>query len=297
MRIFILLAVVGVALFAKEMQMSIATGERGSTYYIVGEDIQDILEKKGTQLEVIETVGSRHNFDMINGTGIRKADFAIAQEDLLLHAKIEYKKKTKKNLQDEFKVILPLFSEEVHLFKKAGVKLVFPNHKKKLRIACGSKLSGSCLTTKILSIATKQKFSYFHTTKMDAFRLLKKGDVDLVLFVEGKPSRDFRNLDGVDMIDIPDSKLIRSFYKPTTLTSKNYSWLTHDVKTISVDSVIMTAFDKKNPQNDKIREFLSPILENKKKLKSSGHPKWKDVSFQQDFKHGHPEAIRLVKAK
>ncbi|MEW5733793.1 MAG: TAXI family TRAP transporter solute-binding subunit [Thermodesulfobacteriota bacterium] len=271
--------------------LRVATGGPNGTYCAFAKEIAAAAKGQGLDIEVLNTAGSMENIKLLK-TG--KADVAFVQSDVL-----GFLLQTEKNAAREFKVIFPLYNEEVQIL--ANNKIQSISDFKGKRIVTGSQRSGSWLTVSNiifqLAIPTVNKITDMDPD--DAVIAVLTGRADAMVYVGGRPTPLFTKLEKmaqdpkqckllqkVHMLPVDDSKLLSAYYTQSTLGPSDYSWMSSQIPTLAVKAY-MIRFDpqynasevRANPKDQQISQLIKVVRDNIETWKKSGHDKWKQVDI------------------
>ena len=278
--------------FAAENTLRIATGSRLGTYHHIAEDIAKIVQPHGVSVEVIDSLGSLENVDMLKrGT----ADLAIVQSDVIgvLH-------KVDPEIVENIRVVFPLYLEEVHLLAKKGIHSLYDLSRKK--VATGIERSGNAITMSVVLYKTivpgVKKIE--DMGPKDAVTALLTGDIDAMVYVAGKPVDLFKRLETMKgdpkysamveklhFLPIESDKLLQEYYTKTTLTPADYQWMDQPVPTIAVRALLVkrqtgeidAADEKKKGCDQRLVKLVDTVRREFDTLKKTGHPKWEKVDL------------------
>jgi uncharacterized protein len=264
--------VLAVLVQGQALALTIATGSREGTYFMIAQDIKAIAEKEGIPIEIIETNGS---FDNINLLGAGKVDLAIMQLDVLQFVAGIMRKETGVNVLQEAKVVLNLYLEEIHVIaKNPDIKSLQQLQGK--RVAVGPEKSGSALTAEVLLAGFGLTIDYVFSTPDEAVKKLQAGEIDALIFVGGAPVPAFANLDrSFHFVALPIDSGLEQIYAKKKIEKSVYAWA-DAFDTHAVPSVIMTRNRAENDYAATLQKLVLLILINKESLNANGHPKWKD---------------------
>jgi TRAP transporter TAXI family solute receptor len=138
----IVLIVAALCFHQQALALTIGAGTPDGTYYQIAKDIEQVAEKDGIPIEVIQTTGS---FDNINLLGSGKVDLAILQVDALKFASEVLQARAGMNVLEQVKVVLNLYLEEIHVIAK-NENIRFLEQLDGKKVAVGPESSGSALT-------------------------------------------------------------------------------------------------------------------------------------------------------
>ncbi len=266
--------------------VGIVTGDIDSTAIRVASDLSRLLDN-GNNLRIIPIVG-KGSFQNINDLLTLKAiDIAILQSDVMAHVL-----KTNKlpGIQTRMQYIAKLYSEEFHVVSRMQFTCLQDLNGR--RVNFGPKDSGMAITAEAVFEASKVAVSAQYFDHDDAVERLKRGEIDALIYVGGKPSRAFEKLshkDHVHFLDVEYLSGLQGTYLPAIITSDDYPNLVapnESVATIGVSSVM--AVHNWPPQSERFRvmtRFAEKFLAEADNLKAGKFsPKWREVNVRAPVK-------------
>ncbi len=271
---------------AQEFEKNIMTGGPSGTYIQIGKDLAGLERQCGLTLNVLESAGSLENF-----IGVRKrshTQFGIVQSDVLDYLKaFEANDRELQSAISGIRIMFPLYNEEVHILATREITSLADLNGKK--VAIGKNASGTFLTASlILDIMQLENVKRLAIGAGDALSKLMKGEVDALFYVAGAPAKLFTNpnIDGArfHLLSV-NEPLLRASYVSSTIASGTYPFQTEEVGVIAVKAVMMT-YEFQVRKNRYQRESCKSVsdlshlmLSNLERLRSEGHPKWKNVDL------------------
>ena len=273
------------------LALTIATGSSEGTYFKIAQDINQIAEKEGIPIHVVQTNGS---FDNINLLAAGKVDLAIMQLDVLRFVAEIMRKETGVNVLQEAKVALNLYLEEIHILtKNPDIRTV--QQLKGKRVSVGPEKSGSALTSEVLLAGFGVKIQRVFDAPEGAVKKLNQGEIDALIFVGGAPVPAFQKLDkSFHFVSLPMDSGLEQIYPKKKIAKSVYPWA-DEIDTHAVPSVIMTRNRAENDYVSAMQRLVLLILSQKDNLDATGHPKWKDsfVRSTQDT-IGYRPAVEVI---
>ena len=260
--------------------LTIATGPSDGTYIQIARDMQKVSQKDGVNLEILPTQGSFQNMVLL---GDRKIDLAIAQIDALgFFAKVI--KPQGVNVLETIRVILHLYPEEIHvLTNDPAITTIYQLQGK--RVSFGPKDGGSALTGEVLLNAYGMKVEKSYLDPKDALELLKRKQLDGMIFVAGAPVPLFKDLGtGFRFVSLPRDESLEQTYDRKNFDRSLYSWA-NETETYSVASVLMGRESNDKLYAANIQKLILSILSNQDQLKASGHEKWKSSGINNPLRY------------
>jgi uncharacterized protein len=283
---------------APASSIGMVTGSKTGTYIAFGKDMARIAQKNGLGINVLESGGSIDNIKRI--TSKEKVGLAIVQSDVLGFLS-RSQNPDSMTIASKLRLVAPFYGEEVHILARKTIATLSDLNGK--RVVVGSEGSGSMITAvnifSTLGIAP-QMFKIEPTQGVVA---VLNGEVDAVVFVGGKPVKMFKNMESIANIKVGpnagklelvhflplDDKRLAGEYKPAVITHADYSFVATDVPTVSVTSLLVTYdYTRKNEpyyqdQCQNMAKLASLLRDNLTDLRSTGHPKWKEVDLNAEI--------------
>jgi TRAP transporter TAXI family solute receptor len=261
--------------------VTLITGTIGGTYVQIGADLASVLDD-GNKLRVLPIVGRGSVQSVADILFLQGVDIGIVRSDTLDYLE---KKGFAKDIKKQFTFVTKLYNEEM--------TIIAPKSVRTLKDLMGRKVSvdlpngGTFVTALTVAerIGLKAEFAYIE--QRIAMEKLKKGEIDAVIVVGGKPYKSvasFVNDGRFHLVTVDYDKPLQGDYLPATLTAKDYPNLIADgesVDTIAVPAVLAaynwsTTSDRYRKLSQFVEAFFTkfPTLQN-----PPFHPKWKEVSL------------------
>ncbi|MBZ9750584.1 TRAP transporter substrate-binding protein [Deinococcus sp. HMF7604] len=277
-----LLLTVPLAQAATPTTLNVATGSSTGTYSIMFKNVGKVCTQSA-YLKERGTSGSLENIDLLLGNEV---SLAFVQSDVL-KAKQQIDGDTR---VDNIKALLPLHSEEIHLFAKPPVQkrdllgrvtttgvATFANLKGKRVAAWG----GSLVTAKVLSAKLGVPYTVLSVKDRDAaFAALRGNQADAVLAVVGQPATWVKDLSGVNLVPVPYAPSLQGIYTSAKLLYPNLG--AASVPTVAVQSVLATRDFKTPEKKDLLMKYQKCAMSKLVNLQEDEgmHPKWQEVTFK-----------------
>ncbi len=277
---------------SQAVELRLMTGPETGAYYQIGQEASLATDPSGVHLQVLPSQGSWENIVALFNSD---TEFAIFQIDAFARAAENLYRNTGVSINEDIHVVMPLFSEEVHIIKAKEKNLNFAKQQSFV-VGCGPENGGSCLTAAVIEDVYNKQFSYIHEGFETSLTKLRNGTIDLVIITAGKPYPLLIEQTGLDLVTLPRFKKASDFYSWTSLGPEDYPWLQRDVEVFAVRSVLATMIhEEEGLANDLVSSVHYSLLGNKEELKKTGHPKWNDVQFTGYIKNfSHAGALRSL---
>ena len=249
--------------------VTMMTGAFGGTYEQFGADLASVLDE-GDNLRLLPIVGRGSVQGVADILFLKGVDLGIVRSDTLDYIE---RKGYASNLKKQFNYIAKLYNEEVHVVAAKTIGSLADLDGK--TVAVGSANGGTFVTA--IAIFERQRV---------ALERLKRGEIDAVVAVEGKPLQEIARLDSDDLhfVPIDYQKPLQEDYLPTQLTAEDYPNLIaagHGIDTVAV-SAVLAAYSWA-PRTDRYRRLelvVNALFSKIKELQRPPfHPKWREVAL------------------
>lgn len=288
------------SLFLGAEIVKISAGSENGTYIKIANDIADIVAPDARlRMKVLTSKGSKENIKRLEK---KEVEFAIIQHDIIQilksileqnslsnstqRAKLKEKYKKYKILYKNINILLPLYTEKLHLIVKPDSEIRDFMDLEGKKISVGTKGSGTAATSILIYqkvFNKKLKASQIdRSTLSDALDKLDSGEIDAVFYVAGEPISSLKRRNKkYRLVPIPlyKFKALENFYYDSTIPAHTYRWQSRDIPTIGVVSFLVC-----NRQNSLIykdmRRFGRAFAKNLRILREDGFAsdKWQEVN-------------------
>ncbi len=266
--------------------VGVISGDVDSTGIRIASDLSRLLDN-GSELRIIPIVG-RGSVQNINDLLTLKAvDIAILQSDLMARY---LKANNQSGIQSRMQYVAKLYSEEFHVLSRMQFLCLADLTNR--RVSFGPKDSGVAITAETVFEANGIAVEPLYLDHEDALDRLKRGELDAVVYIGGKPSRAFDSVthkDKVHFLDVDYLPALQGSYLPAIITSEDYPNLVatnESVATVGVSSVM--AIHNWPPQSERFKvmtRFVEKFFADVEKLKTgSFSPKWREVNIREPVK-------------
>ncbi|WKW51695.1 TAXI family TRAP transporter solute-binding subunit [Rhodomicrobium lacus] len=266
--------------------VGIVTGDVESTGIRMASDLARLLDSDA-DLRIIPIAGKSSVQNISDLLSLRAIDAAIVQSDVLSYF---LKTGRQPNVQTRMLYVAKLHSEEFHVL--ARMQFTCLQDLNERRVSFGPRESGSAITAEAVFEAAGIRPDVLYLEHEDAIEKLKKGEIDALVSVSGKPSRAFDRIshrDRVHFLDVEYSSNLQQSYLPAIITKDDYPELVapnESVATIGVSTVLFV--HNWHPQSERFRNvsrFAEKFLTNFETLKGGTfNPKWREVNIRAPLK-------------
>ena len=263
--------------------VTLITGTIGGTYVQFGADLSSVLDD-GNKLRVLPIVGRGSVQSIADILFLQGVDIGVVRADSLDYLE---KKGIAHDLRKQLTYVTKLYNEEMQVIAPVAVR--------SLRDLDGKRVSvdlpdGSTFVTALAVFERLglQANNFAYLEQRIAMEKLKKGELDAVIVVGGKPYKSVSNFvnDGgrFHLVAVDYDRPLQGDYLPATMTSKDYPNLIKEgesVDTIAVPAVL--AAYNWAPNTDRYRKlslFVDAFFTKFPTFQNPPfHPKWKEVSL------------------
>jgi TRAP transporter TAXI family solute receptor len=264
-----------------ENTVTCITGTIGGTYVQIGADLASVLDD-GNNLRVLPIVGRGSVQSVADILFLQGVDIGIVRSDTLDYLE---RKGFAKDIKKQFTYITKLYNEEM--------QIIAPKSIHSLRDLAGKTISvdlpngGTFVTALTVAERLGMKANFVYIEQRIAMEKLKKGEIDAVIVVGGKPYKSvsaFNNDGRFHLVKVDYEKPLQADYLPATLTSKDYPNLIAEGETVDTIAVpaVLAAYNW-SPKTDRYRKLTNFVNAFFTKFpqfqKPPFHPKWKEVSL------------------
>ena len=260
--------------------VTLMSGTIGGTYVQFGADLASVLDN-GDDLRVLPIVGRGSVQSVADILFLKGVDIGIVRSDTLDYLE---KKGIASNIKKQFTFITKLYNEEMHVVAHKSIRSVHDLEGKTVAVDLPN--GGTFITSIIVFERLGIKANFVYIEQRIALDKLKKGEIDAVIAVQGKPSKATSQIEGdnLHLVPVEYAKALQDDYLPATFDYEDYPKLIEKgqrVDTIAVPAVL--AAYNWTPNTDRYRRLAHFVDVFFAKIgdfqKPPFHPKWKEVSL------------------
>jgi TRAP transporter TAXI family solute receptor len=261
--------------------VTLITGTIGGTYVQFGADLASVLDD-GNKLRVLPIVGRGSVQSVADILFLQGVDLGVVRADTLDYLE---RKGFAKDIKKQFTYVTKLYNEEMQIIAPKSINSLRDLEGKTVSVDLPN---GSTFVT-VLTVADRigMKANWVYIEQRIAMEKLKKGEIDAVIVVGGKPYKSVSNFgnDGrFHLVKVDYEKPLQGDYLPAALTAKDYPNLIAEGETVDTIAVpaLLAAYNWA-PNTDRYRKLVTfvdafftkfPQFQN-----PPFHPKWKEVSL------------------
>lgn len=261
--------------------VGIISGGVSGTYIRIASDLAAVLDKKD-QLRVLPMIGKGSVQNITDLLYLKGIDVAIAQSDVLSYIA---RQKLHANIAQRIRYVTTLYNEEVHILAGPDIENLSDLAGKKVNVDIAG--SGTAMTASILLGALGTKVETTNFDQALALEKLKAGEIAAMVYVDGKPTDLFRNLDVTSrlrFVPVPLTADLLQTYLPSSLDHADYPGLIPEgqsTDTVAVGAVMVVYnWDPGNERYKRAAAFVEAFFDNFAEfLKPPRHRKWQEVNL------------------
>ena len=260
--------------------VTMMTGSFGGTYEQIGADLASVLDD-GDNFRLLPIVGRGSVQGVADILFLRGVDLGIVRSDTLDYIE---KKGYASNIKKQFNFIAKLYNEEMHVVAAKSIGSLADLDGK--TVAVGLANGGTFVTAITIFDRLNIKPHLLYIEQRVALQKLKKGEIDAVVAVEGKPLQEIAQIvgDNLHFVPVNYDKALQADYLPTQLTSDDYPNLIapgQSVDTVAASAVL--AVYNWAPRTERYRRLVLFVEAFSSKIKALQrppyHPKWREVAL------------------
>ena len=261
--------------------VTLISGTIGGTYVQFGADLASVLDD-GNKLRVLPIVGRGSVQSVADILFLQGVDLGIVRADTLDYLE---RKGFAKDIKKQFTYVTKLYNEEMHVIASRSVHNLKELDGKTISVDLPN--GGTFVTALTVFERLGMKPNVVYIEQRIALEKLKKGEIDAVIVVGGKPYKSvsaFKD-DRFHLVTVNYDKPLQGDYLPATLTAADYPNLVSKdeqaVDTIAVPAVL--AAYNWTPNTDRYRklsQFVDAFFTKFPTFQNPPfHPKWTEVSL------------------
>lgn len=271
--------------------VGIASGQQSGTNYPMAGDIARICSTVQSPISNVQSDGSLDNLAKVYGD--KNVQYGIVQTDALV-----YQQGVDPKMMDRIQLVFPFFSSEIHLVVKANSNINSLADLQGKRVNEDVEGSGSWVSVQVIKSLTGYRWNASNLQQSQGLQALLSGQVDALFVNAGRPVSMLSNAHGVRLVSLNNPKLDAfGLYTKATIPSGSYPFQQQSVQTYKTGNVLVT-YAFKNQYQKEIHDLVSCVMRELPELRTSGHPKWKNVDpsdIERIKWQVHPAALAAIK--
>src|SRR3954468_14090924 len=281
--------------------VTLISGTIGGTYVQFGADLASVLDD-GNQLRVLPIIGRGSVQSVADILFLQGVDLGIVRSDTLDYLE---RKGFAKDIKKQFTYVTKLYNEEMYVIASKSVRSLADLNGKRVSVDLPN--GGTFVTASIVFERLGLKPNLVYIEQRISMEMLKKGELDAVIAVGGKPYKSVSGFkddkDRFHFVPVDYAKPLQGDYLPAVLTAKDYPNLIAEgerVDTIAVPAVLAAYNWAPNTERyRKLSLFVDAFFTKFPTFQNPPfHPKWKEVSLSAPLQDWNrlPSAEQWLKA-
>ena len=259
--------------------VSLMTGSFGSTYAQVGADLASVLDN-GTALRILPVMGRGSVQAVSDILLLRGVDAGIVRKDTLSYLD---RKDFAKDIRNQFVYVAKMFNEEMHVLAPRTITSMRDLDGKTVVVDLPDSSTFVTAINVFDRLGIRPHLIYQEPRL--AVDMLRKGEVDAIVAIEGKPLQWLNQINdrNLHLVPVEYAKPLQEEYLPSKLVSADYPDLVAEggyVETIAAEAVL--ASYNWAPNSDRYRRLallVDTMFDKVAQLQRPPfHPKWKEMA-------------------
>jgi branched-chain amino acid transport system substrate-binding protein len=259
--------------------VTLMAGSFGSTSAHMGADMASVLDS-GTDLRILPVMGRGSVQAVADILLMRGVDAGIVRKDTLAYLE---RKDFANNIRSQFVYIAKMFNEEMHVLAQQSIRSMKELDGKTVAVDLPDS------STLVTSINVFERLGIrphlLYVEPRIALDMLRKGDIDAIIAVEGKPLQWLSEVNdsSLHLVPVDYDKSLRDDYLPAQLSSEDYPNLisaSNPVDTIAGEAIL--ASYNWQPGSDRYHRLallVESLFSRMAQLQRPPfHPKWQELA-------------------
>ncbi|WP_409999315.1 ABC transporter substrate-binding protein [Bradyrhizobium sp. SZCCHNR2028] len=259
--------------------VTLMTGSFGSTYANMGADLASALDK-GTELRILPVIGRGSVQSVADILLLRGVDAGIIRKDTLAFLE---RKDFANNIREQLVYVAKLFNEEMHVLAPRSITSL--NELDGKTIAVDLPDGGTFVTSINVFERLGIRPHLLYIEPRLALDMLRKGDIDAIITVEGKPVQWLSQVSdpNLHLVPVDYDKALHDDYLPAQLSAEDYPNLvgaSAPVNTIAAEAVLASFnWPAGSDRHRRLSLLVEAFFSNMQALQRPPyHPKWQEVA-------------------
>jgi branched-chain amino acid transport system substrate-binding protein len=261
--------------------VTLMTGAFGSTYAQMGADLASVLDN-GVEFRVMPVMGRGSVQAVADILLLRGVDAGIVRKDTLAYLE---RKGFADNIRNQFVYVAKMFNEEMHVLAPREIQTMKDLDGKTVAVDLPDSSTFVTSINVFERLGIKPHLLYIEPRV--ALEMLKKGEIDAIVVVEGKPLQWLTQVRDANLhlVSVDYDKSLQGEYLPAQLSAEDYPNLISDsasVGTIATEALLATF--NWQPGTDRYRRIallVDSLFSRREQLQRPPfHPKWQELAPQ-----------------
>ena len=261
--------------------VSVMTGSFGSTYAQAGADLASVLDN-GTNLRILPVMGRGSVQAVSDILLLRGVDAGIVRKDTLSYLD---RKDFAKDIRNQFVYVAKMFNEEMHVLAPKTITSMRDLDGKTVVVDLPDSSTFVTAINVFERLGIRPHLIYQEPRL--AVDMLRKGEVDAIVAIEGKPLQWLNQVNdrNLHLVPVDYAKNLQEEYLPSKLSSQDYPSLVAEggsVETIAAEAVLASYNWPQNSDRYRRLALLVDTMFDKiaQLQRPPFHPKWKEMALR-----------------
>ena len=261
--------------------VSLVTGSFGSTYAQIGADLASVLDN-GTQLRVLPVMGRGSVQAVADILLLKGIDAGVVRKDTLAYLE---RKDFANDIRNQFVYVAKMFNEEMHVLAPKSIASMKDLDGKTVVVDLPDSSTFVTAINVFERLGIRPHLVYMEPRL--AVDMLRRGEVDAVVAIEGKPMTWLNQVNdrNLHLVPVEYARPLQEEYLPSKLSAADYPNLVPpggQVDTIAAEAVL--AAYNWAPNTDRYRRLSLLVDQLFTKIENLQrppfHPKWKEFAVR-----------------
>lgn len=261
--------------------VSLVTGSFGSTYAQIGADLASVLDS-GTNLRVLPVMGRGSVQAVADILLLKGIDAGIVRKDTLAYLE---RKDFANDIRNQFVYVAKMFNEEMHVLAPRSIASMKDLDGKTVVVDLPDSSTFVTAINVFERLGIRPHLIYMEPRL--ALDMLRKGEVDAIVAIEGKPLTWLNQISdrNLHLLPVDYARSLHEDYLPSKLSAADYPNLIAEgrqVDTIAAEAVL--AAYNWAPNTDRYRRLqllVDQLFTGIERLQRPPfHPKWKEFAVR-----------------
>jgi ABC-type branched-subunit amino acid transport system substrate-binding protein/TRAP-type uncharacterized transport system substrate-binding protein len=261
--------------------VTLMTGAFGSTYAQMGADMASVLDN-GVEFRVLPVMGRGSVQAVADILLLRGVDAGIVRKDTLAYLE---RKGFADNIRNQFVYVAKMFNEEMHVLAPRAIQSMKDLDGKTVAVDLPDSSTFVTSINVFERLGIKPHLLYIEPRV--ALEMLKNGEIDAVVVVEGKPLQWLTQVrdPNLHLVPVEYEKSLRDEYLPAQLSAEEYPNLisgSASVGTIATEALLATFnWQQGSDRYRRIALLVDSLFSRMEQLQHPPfHPKWQELAPQ-----------------
>jgi branched-chain amino acid transport system substrate-binding protein len=261
--------------------VTMMTGAFGGTYVQIGADLATVLDD-GANFRLLPVVGRGSVQAVADILFLKGVDVGIVRKDTLAYLE---RKGYANNIRNELAYVAKLYAEEMHVVAPKAIRSMQDLDGKSVAVDLPD--GGTFVTSINVFERLGIKPHLIYVEPRIALEMLRKGEIDAIIAVEGKPVQWLSQLSdpNLHLVPVDYARSLRDDYLPTQLTADDYPNLIapgQQVDTLASEA-ILASYNWQPSNSDRYRRvarLVDTFFSHVAQLQQPPfHPKWRELAI------------------